>query len=77
MNFVKWASRSLVGHVVFLELIFALPFFVWGVVMNYTQGTLTLAFLISMLIEIGAVGAAMGVAGWYLFTQPLIRRKKK
>jgi hypothetical protein len=63
--------------VVLFGLTFALPFFVWGLVSNYAQGTLTLPFTIEMAVGLGALGALAAIAVWYTITLPIIRRTKK
>jgi hypothetical protein len=41
----------------FFEIIFSLPFFLWFLVSNYTEGTLTVSFTLAFLIEATAVGS--------------------
>ena len=67
-------SRSLAGHIVFFEIIFSLPFVIFGVVSNYTEGTLSVGFAIEMVAEIVAIGAAVAVLVWFFITVPLKKR---
>lgn len=77
MNFSKWISRSLLGHVVFFQIIFSLPASIYGLVSNYTQGTLTVPFAVEMMIVVSALGAVGAAAVWYTITLPIINRTKK
>lgn len=67
-------SRSLVGHIVFFEVIFSLPFVIFGVITNYAEGTLSMGFAIEMVAEIVAIGAVVAVLVWFFITVPLKKR---
>lgn len=70
-------SRSLVGHIVFFEVIFSLPFVVFGIVSNYSEGTLSVGFAIEMVAEIVAIGAVVAAAVWFFITTPLKKKPDK
>jgi hypothetical protein len=48
--------------VVLLQFTFALPFLVYGLLSNYTQGSLTMPFVLEMVIGLVAL-AALSAAG--------------
>ena len=77
MTFSKWISRSLLGHVVFFEIIFSVPAFIYGLASNYSQDALTAPFAIEMMVEVATLGAVGAVAVWYTITLPIIRRTRK
>lgn len=70
-------SRSLVGHIVFFEIIFSLPFVIFGIVSNYSEGTLSVGFAIEMAAEIVTIGAVVAVAVWFFITMPLKKKADK
>jgi ABC-type transport system involved in cytochrome c biogenesis permease component len=72
--FMKWVSASLIGHVVLLELIYAIPFMFTFIVLNYSQGTLTAAWAAYIVIGSVALGAIGAVFIWFTITLPRIRR---
>ncbi|HEX5323704.1 MAG TPA: hypothetical protein VFW40_07955 [Capsulimonadaceae bacterium] len=56
------------------ELVFSLPFYLYGIVANQASGTLTGSYACEMLVESIAMGAAVAAAVWYAITLPIIRR---
>lgn len=70
----NWVSRSLVGHIVFFEIIIFIPAIIYGVVSNYVEGTLSVDFAIEMVIEVAAIVALAAAAVWFFVTVPLKRR---
>lgn len=69
-----WVSRSLVGHIVFFEVIIFIPAITYGVVSNYVEGTLSVDFAIEMVMEVAAIVAIAATAVWFFVTAPLKRR---
>lgn len=72
-----WVSSSLLGHLVFFEIICGLPAIIYGVVSNESEGTLTASFATVMVLELIAIVAIAAAAVWYVITVPLIRRTKR
>jgi hypothetical protein len=70
----KWVGQSLVGHVVFFEILIFIPAITYGVVSNYVEGTLSLDFAIEMAVEVAAIVAIAAAAVWFFVTVPLKRR---
>lgn len=68
------ANQSLVGHIVFFEIISGLPLLTYGLLSNYAEGTLNVGFAVQMVVEIIAIVAIMAAAIWFLITVPLKRR---
>jgi hypothetical protein len=73
-KFLKWTGGSLIGHVVFFELIFSLPLLVVFLYLNYLQHTLTVDWAIHMVLISPIPGAVLAVLIWYTITLPRIRR---
>ena len=70
----KWVSQSLVGHVVFFEILIFIPAITYGVISNYVEGTLSVDFAVEMVIEVAAIVAIAAAAVWFFVTVPLKRR---
>lgn len=68
------ANQSLVGHIVFFEIISALPLLTYGILSNYAEGTLSVGFAVQMVVGITAIVAIGAAAVWFVITLPL---KKK
>ena len=77
MTFLKWAIRSFAGHVALFQLILGLPFFLWFVISNQIEGTLTLSFTLRFMVEDFVICVAVAFAFWHTVTLPLIRAAKK
>jgi hypothetical protein len=77
MKFLRWASTSAVGHVV----LFGVPFFLLesaaGLVLNYRDGTLSLAFGLQIVVTGIVLGGIGGLLIWYTVTSPLIKWRKR
>jgi hypothetical protein len=75
IRFVRWASKSLVGHLVFFGGAFAIGESLFFCTQNYMDGTLTVAWaiwIVSASIVLGALGAG---AVWYTMTLPRLKRR--
>lgn len=73
-SIINWVSHSLVGHIVFFEVIIFIPAIIYGVISNYVEGTLSAGFAIEMVIEVAAIVAIAAIAVWFFITLPLKRR---
>ena len=73
-SFLKLATGSAPGTVTLFLLIFGIPMFLFGLHVNFVEGTLTLdwAFHIALYAILG--GAATGVLMWYIVVRPLRAR---
>jgi hypothetical protein len=72
-TFAKWASRSLWGHVVLAQLVFALPlwfFFMWA----RFDGSVRVLLILTAICVLG--GVCFAVILWYTMSAPLIRRMR-
>ena len=76
MALSRWASSSLLGHVVLFEVILSLPLAIVFFVLNYSQGTLTVAWVFYMATIWAAFGALVAVLGWYIVSLPLIKLRQ-
>jgi hypothetical protein len=77
MTFSKWASRSLFGHLVFFQIIVTLPLVIYLLYSNYTEGTLTVAFTLKIVLAAIASGAFVAFGFWHTVTLPMMRRVQK
>jgi len=55
--FFNFVNGSFFGHVVFYELIGSLPVFIWFLVENHNEGTLTVPFAAQFALEAIAGGS--------------------
>jgi hypothetical protein len=76
MTFLKWASSSLLGHVVLFEAAFSVPLCLVLLDSNYTDGTLTVGWALWIVSISGLAGVVVAVLGWHTVTLPLIKRRK-
>lgn len=76
-SFFKWASSSLAGNVTLCEVLFAIPLTALFIVLNYSQGTLTVQWALHIAIDTAAIGAVLGAVTWFTVTLPLLKRKAK
>lgn len=76
-NVSKLLAGSVLGHVVLMEIMFSLPFCVYGLISNYLAGSLTFAFALRMFASLVALGALSAAIIWYSSTLPAIKRTKK
>jgi len=72
--FFDWVSRSLVGHIVFLEIFASIPAFLGFVLINFWDVTLAWTLQVAFLSCIAGLVAALGI--WYTVTLPVIKRLK-
>ena len=75
-KFARLAVSSLIGHILLAELFFALPLLVIFVFLNYSEGTLTVAWSAQMIVVATLVGAAFGAIAWFSITVPLVTKHK-
>jgi hypothetical protein len=75
-DLAKFVSGSLAGHLVFFELVFALPCVIYGLVSNHMDGTLTPLFALEMALEVAILTTIGAAAVWYLITLPIKRAKQ-
>lgn len=72
--FLEWASHSLLGHLVFFQIVFA-PLVGYLLFLDYSDGELTVlrtAYIVALTAVAGAVVATLG---WYTISRPLIARR--
>jgi hypothetical protein len=72
-HFIKWAYGSLIGHVVFFELFFTLPLLAMFSYSNWD--TITLEWILRMVLISPVLGAMVGAYAWYAITAPSMRRR--
>jgi hypothetical protein len=77
MTFAKWASTSLIGHVVLFELTFSIPMSFLMIYLNYVEGTLTASWALWLFFVSALLGSVGAGAIWYTITLPLIKRQKR
>lgn len=73
-SFVKWASSSLVGHIVAAQIVFTLPISVMLLLSAHRQGLLTVSWACFVLLIGSICGACAGTLLWFTATRPLIKR---
>ena len=74
-RFFKWCGSSLIGHVVLIQLICAVPLSLMFILVMASEGTLTVAwglFVVLLDAVLFAIGAALF---WYTYSKPLIKRR--
>lgn len=76
MNFFKWASSSLLGHVALTEVFFSVPLFLVFLDLNYEDGTLTIAWALYMALIWALLGVVSAAFVWHTISLPLIKRRK-
>jgi protein-S-isoprenylcysteine O-methyltransferase Ste14 len=76
-SFFKWGSASLKGHVVLLNVICAIPLLLVFLVIMRSQGTLTIASFLRMVVVCSVVATVGAVYFWYTFSLPQIKRREK
>lgn len=72
---MRWASKSLVGHLVFLGGAFAIGETLLFLYLDYSDGTLTVAEGIWIVFVSCVGGALVAVALWYTTTLPRLKRR--
>jgi hypothetical protein len=73
--FLKWMGTSLIGHVFFYELIFAVPIMGTFLYLNYSDGTLTATWAVHIMLVSFVFGAMVAAGIWYVITLPQIKRR--
>jgi len=73
--FFKWLGTSLMGHVLFYQLIFAVPIMATFLYLNYSDGTLTTAWAVHIVLVSAVIGAMVAAGIWYVITLPQIKRR--
>lgn len=76
LPFLKWASTSLIGNIVLLELFAGMPLFIAFLYLNYSEGTLTMTWGLLIAVVSGLIGVAGGLFSWFTVAQPLIKRRE-
>lgn len=74
---MKWASHSLIGHVILYGVAFLV---IWDPVMTvliYSEGDLTISWALHTAIMSVIGGGVSGVLIWFIISRPLIRWKKQ
>lgn len=74
MSFTKWWTNSLFGHIVALQLFFAVPMIGIFTITGYNNGELTPQSLLRLLFAAPLGGLIAGILVWYLITLPTRRK---
>ena len=72
--FLDWASHSLLGHLVFFQIVFA-PLLGYFLFLDYSEGRLTVLRTAYVMGVTGAAGAVVAILGWYTISRPLIAKR--
>jgi hypothetical protein len=75
-KFFNWCCASLLGHVVLMQLCFSLPLLLFFLPTIYSQGTLTVAWVLYMFFALMTLGAVCAVLFWYTITLPLLNNRR-
>ncbi len=70
-RFVQWTCSSLVGHLVLFGLTFTVPICLLGMLLNYSEGTLTWDWAPFIALYSALGGVASAVIIWFTITSPL------
>jgi hypothetical protein len=65
--FFKWCSFSLKDHLVFFQLLCAIPLSLWAILTMRSEGTLTIAWGFRMALVCSALCAIGAALFWYTF----------
>lgn len=68
---------SLLGHVLIYQLLFALPLMVTFLYLNSSDGALTHAWAIHIIIAAAIGGLFMAACTWCLFALPRLKTRSK
>ena len=74
-GFLKWASHSLLGHVVFVGGLLGVVGSLTGLYLNYVEGSLTVAWGLWVVFVSFLGGVAVAIFLWYTASLPLIKRR--
>ena len=75
MNLFRWASTTVLRHVVLVGGLFALCQSVFFGYLFYTDGTLTLASGVRIAAVSSACGVIAALLGWYTIMVPMLKRR--
>ena len=75
--FLKWVGTSLIGHVLFYQLILAIPILATFLYLTYSDGTLTAAWSVYIVVVSAVFGVMVAAGIWYMITLPQIKRRGK
>jgi hypothetical protein len=76
MNFLRWCSSSIAGHLVLVGLPFFAAEMIVGLLSNYYEGALTASWAVHIASVCAAGAFAVALLVWYTITRPLLKRKK-
>jgi len=74
-RFFRWCSSSLKGHLTLFQVLCATPLSLWAILTMRSEGTLTVAWglrIVLLCSVLCAIGAALF---WYSFSKPLIKSR--
>jgi hypothetical protein len=74
-SFFKWGFSSLRRQLILVSVVWSVPFFILGLVLNYSEGTLTWEWAPYLALYSLLSGLAMAVLLWFTVTLPLTRRR--
>ena len=72
----NFARATLLGHIAFLQAVYAVPLFLLFAYLNYYRGELTLRWALWMLLVSSASGLVVAVLFWYTTTLPRMKKGK-
>jgi hypothetical protein len=75
-SFFYWASQSLIGHVVFFQIV-ASPLFFYFLADDYAEHVVSPARTISLVFLVSGLGLFVAIMGWYTVSKPMIDRRKR
>ena len=76
-SFLKWASHSLFGHVVLIQIVWSPIMSILFLWLNYSDGTLTPVWALYTVIVASFSGVILAILFWYTVSLPFIKRYKK
>lgn len=74
---IRWATKSLWHHILFVILFASLPTSILFVAFAYQDQDLTLARVIQIASIWTLAGLALAVAGWYVILPPIRHRSRR
>jgi hypothetical protein len=74
-TFKAWASESLIGHIVLIEVTFSPAILILLLILNYQQGTLTLLWAAYLVCMVAVVGAVLATTIWYTITVKIMKHR--
>jgi hypothetical protein len=72
--FLDWASHSLLGHLVFFQIVFT-PLLGYFLFLDYSEGKLTVLRAAYVAGLTAVASAVVATLGWYTISRPLIARR--